>query len=67
MSTSGRSPFVRRLAFVERRQHGDVGAAELAGELHRAVGANDGARVDERVRDVELIGALDEERPLAPA
>src|SRR6185312_15208208 len=47
-----------------RRQRGDVGPPELARHLGRAVGPHDGARVDERVRHVELVRPLDEEGTL---
>jgi hypothetical protein len=41
-----------------------VGAAHLAGQLHAEVGVADAARVDELVRRVELLEAVEEERPL---
>ncbi len=59
-----RSACRRAPPLIDRRQHGDVGAGELAGELQRRVGLHDRPRVDERVRHVEPIRALDEERTL---
>ena len=53
----------RRPRIVDRGEQPDVGAPELARELRRPLGPHDAPSVDERVRHVELVAPLDEERP----
>ena len=54
----------RRGGIVDRRQERDGGARHLAGEFHRRHRLHDPASVDELVRDVEQLDAVEEEWPL---
>ena len=54
----------RRRRIVDRREQRDVGAGALAGQLDGGDRRRDPPRVDQVVRRVEQLGAVEEERPL---
>src|SRR5207253_4254002 len=54
----------RREFLIDGRQHADVRAMRVARELHRGDRLHDPTRVDEVLRDLEQLAALEEEGSL---
>src|SRR5262249_44884315 len=54
----------RIVPIVPSGEHGDLGSAELAGKLESGTRCDDGARIDQLIRCIEELEALEEKGPL---